>query len=76
MQKFEFSVVLHDNDRVTHDLKVEFIEIGDRKYQPVININDHETGFSTQTKLPISDYSTLRSKLEKVIGQLDVNDDP
>lgn len=74
MQKFEFSVVLQDNDKVTRDMKVEFIEVGNGRYQPVINVNDHETGFSTVTKLPVSDYTALRSKLDKVVRQLDVND--
>lgn len=74
MKKFGLSVVFHDNDKVTRDLKVEFVEVGDGKFQPVINVNDNETGFSTVTKLPISDYTVLRSKLDKIVRDLDVND--
>ncbi len=73
MQKFEFSVVLHNNDQVTRDMKVEFVSASEGKYQPVITVNDGETGFSTVTKLPISDYAALRSKLDQMIGQLDAD---
>lgn len=74
MKKFEFSVTLCDNDQPTRDLKVEFVEVGERRFQPVITVNDHETGFSTVTKLPISDYTALRSKLDQAVKNLDVND--
>lgn len=71
MKKFEFSVALHDNDELSRDLKVEFTSVGDGKYQPVVTVNDRRTGFSTVTKLPVSDYTVLRSKLDRAIGHLD-----
>ena len=73
MQKFELSVVLYENDQPVRDFRVEFVSVGDNKHQPVITVNDRETGFSTITKLPVSDYTALRSKLDQLISQLDVN---
>ena len=62
---------MHDGEKVVRDLKVEFASVGDGKYQPTVTVNDIETGVSSITKLPVSDYTALGEKLNRTIANLD-----
>lgn len=71
MKRFEFSVSIQEEDGSSRVLKLELVPSGNL-YQPVITTTDSRTGFSSVTRLPISDYTSLREKISKLFT-LDFN---